>query len=86
MIVCLGGSQLIDMDNFLLRLLGFPVEIFILVPCTDLLSFRAGPIVGYQDNNRIVELPDFPERIQEPADMIIGMVQKACEHLLHSCK
>ncbi len=44
--------------------------------------FRARPVVGQKDDERVVELADVIEERQEPTDLGVGVGEKAGEHLL----
>ena len=49
------------------------------------LPFLAGAVVRQQDEHRVVEPPEALEVADEPAEVVIGVVEEAGERLLEAC-
>ena len=42
-------------------------------------------VVGEQDENRVVELVHVAQPVDEPADLVVGVVEEGGERLLQTC-
>ena len=74
-------APLVDQRNQILDLLGHAVEIGHLVVHADEAAFGAGAVVASDvDEQRVVQLADVGERLPEPPDLGIGLLEEASEH------
>ena len=75
-------APLVDQRDEVLHLLGHAVEIGHLVVHADEAALGAGAVVaGDVDEQRVVELADVLQRLHEPPDLVIGVLQESREHL-----
>ncbi len=67
----------------LFQRLGHEVEEHILVDRPAGPAFGAGPVVGQDHDHRVVELVDLTQEVQQPADVMVGVLQEPGEDLHH---
>ena len=79
----LGAADLIDqLEAFLQRLLGV-VEELRLVGGPGGAALGAGAVVGDDHDQRVVQLPELAQELDQPPDLVIGVGQEASEDLHH---
>ena len=75
-------APLVDQRDEVLHLLGHAVEVGHLVVHADEAALGAGAVVaGDVDEQRVVQLADVLQRLHEPPDLVIGVLQESREHL-----
>ena len=42
------------------------------------------PLSEMQHDQRVVELTDLPEEVEQPADVVVGVLEESGEHLHHA--
>ncbi len=74
-------APLVDQRDQVLDLLGHAVEVGHLVVHADEAALGAGAVVaGDVDEQRVVHLADVFERLREPANFRVGLLQESREH------
>ena len=79
-----GATDLVDRGEALLqRLLGV-VEELRLVRRAGRAALGARAVVGDHHHDRVVELTDLLEEVEQPAEVVVGVAQEPGEHLHHA--
>ena len=74
-------APLVDERDQILHLLGDAVEVGHLVVHADEAALGAGAVVaGDVDEHGVVELADVRQRLPEPPDLVVGVLQESGEH------
>jgi hypothetical protein len=79
--VGLGAAPLVDLLQQVLDLLLHAVEVGVLVEHAVLAALAAAAVVtGDVEDQRVVGLAHFPERVQHAADLVVGVFGEGREH------
>jgi hypothetical protein len=79
-----GAAEVVDGGQVLLQRLRYEVEELVLVDRAGGAALGAGPVVGQDHDQGVVELADLAQEVQQPADVMVGVLQEAGEHLHHA--
>jgi hypothetical protein len=79
------AAQLVDLGEVLLEALGHVVEEQHLVERSRDAALGRGAVVGDDHDDRVLELADLLERVQDAAEVMVGVGHEAGEDLHHPC-
>ena len=79
----LGAAQLIEHRQLLLHRAGEVVVPHVHIHHPGRSPFRTRPVVRHQHHDRVLEGVEAPQEGQQPADLMVGVLQEAGEHLHH---
>jgi hypothetical protein len=79
----LGPAEVVDGGQVLLQRLGHEVEELVLVDRPGGAALGAGPVVGQDHDQGVVELAELAQEVQQPADVVVGVLQEPGEDLHH---
>ena len=83
--MAVGATDVVEPLDRFVRRLDDHVEVLHLVHDAERTTLLAGPVVGQQKNQRVVELTELLEVVDEPADLGIGVLEERGERLLQAC-
>jgi hypothetical protein len=78
-----GPAEVVDGGQVLLQRLGHEVEEQVLVDRPGGAALGAGPVVGQDHDQGVVELAELAQELQQPPDVVVGVLQEPGEHLHH---
>ena len=79
----LRAADLVDQLQALLDRLLRVVEELRLVRRASRAAFRGGAVVGDHHDQRVLELTERRQELEQPADLMVGVLEEAGEHLHH---
>jgi hypothetical protein len=79
----LGAADVVDGGQVLLQRLGDEVEELVLVDRAGGATLGAGPVVGEDHDQGVIELAELAQEVEQPADLVVGVLQEPGEHLHH---
>ncbi len=77
-------AEVVERREVLLQIVRHVVEELVLVGRAGRAAFRAGAVVGDEHDQRVVELAGRGEEVDQPADVMIGVLEEAGEHFHHA--
>ena len=82
-VVSIGTAQLIDPGQVLFHVLGFEVEEVQLVERSPGTPLGRGSVVAHDQDDRVLELSDLLDEVEQTSDLGVGVGQKAGVDLHH---
>jgi hypothetical protein len=83
-VVGLRRAQLVDHRQVLLDRVGEPVGELVLVDRAVRAALARSAVVGRVEDERVLELPRVLEVLDDPADLVVGVLAEARIHLGHA--
>ena len=80
----LRPAQFVERVEVLLQVVGHVVEELVLVDRAVRPSFGARAVVGDHHDQRVVELADRLQEVEQSPDLVVGVLEEAGEHLHHA--
>src|SRR5947209_5329175 len=84
MIVRQRTAQHIQVLEVLLQAIWNAVGYFVLVDRTVRTTLAAGAVIGDHDDERILELAQLLQEVDDPADLVVGVTEEARVYLGHA--
>ena len=78
------AAELVDRREILLQIVGHVVEELVLVDRAVRSALGARAVVGDEHDQRVVELAQLLEEVDQAADVVVGVLEEAGEHLHHA--
>ena len=79
-----GPAEIIERREVFFQVIWHVVEELVLVGRAGRSAFGARAVVGDEHDQRVVELAGCGEIVDQPADVMIGVLEEAGEHLHHA--
>ena len=80
----LRPAEVVERGEVLLQVVGHVVEELVLVDRAVRPALGARAVVGDHHDQRVVELADRLQEVEQPPDVVIGVLEEAGEHLHHA--
>ncbi len=83
MVVGLRAPEIVEQREVALDVVGDPVEELVLVDRAVRTALATGPVVGHEDDQRVIELVCVLEVIEQAPDLVIGVGEEPGVDLGH---
>ena len=84
MVVRTRAAQLVDHLQIFLEILRGEIEEIVLIQTADLAPFGTGAVIGNEHDQRIIQLADLFQEVQNTAEMMVGMGDKTGVNFHHA--
>ena len=79
----LGAAEVVEGGEVLLEVVGHVVEELVLVHRAVRSALGAGPVVGDDHDDGVVQLAQVVQEVQHPSDLVVGVLEESGEDLHH---